>query len=216
MTDWNSGHSTGCPDCDFVVPEDTKHAVNSLRSHIRNSHEGWGEKKRVKPQFQALVEATGGIDNALYFADRVIIWHRPSDDELRAWAIDHEMREDAGQSVVSQRQIDRIERRLRKTEEWATRRTLDGFRKAADKISSEVAETGTTPKPILLQYAGMNVQYATKEIAVAYPAPVIKRRSSGRSGIKAIGGRPKALPEPQPAEGVFRVISEVPVASSDG
>ncbi len=204
--------------CDWTVPENSKHPVNAMRSHERNIHEGWAEQKRVKPQFLALIEATGGFDLATYFADDVILWNRPSDRELRQWVVEAEFREDAGNPIINQRQIERMERRLRKVQEWKSRQSLDLNRQASNRVAQEVIDTGSTEKPQLVQYLGMNNAYQMKEAAVAYPQQVSKRRRSTSTGAKVIGTKPapKALPEPsQTVPGEWRVIEGAKSADGD-
>lgn len=195
-----------CPSCDFTVPADTKHAVNAMTSHRRNAHEGWAERKRIKPQFQALVEATGSLDLALHFADRVIIWDRPPEMQLRAWAIEAVLADDNGQPVVSQRQVDRMERRLRKAEEWDARKT-----NALNRQVLQEAGQGFLDGKITLQqmgtayrYAGDNWHWGEKAVKEAYskdrPEQVVPNTLIQ---INAGAPPPKRLKAGKPAERVI-------------
>jgi hypothetical protein len=139
-----------------------------MRSHYRAAHGGWTEQRRVKPQFIALMEAVGSFQLALHFADRVIDWTtRPPDRELREWAQEAQHREEMGQPIVTERQVARMERRLRKAEEWDARKTNGINRKVLQAMGEKVL-AGDMQLSTGYRYAGDNWHWGEKAVKESY------------------------------------------------
>lgn len=178
--------------CGFVVRANSKHPVNTLRTHQRSAHEGWTDRRRQKKQFAALIAATGSFDHARFFAPHVILGTLPGPKELTNWAIEAEVRDDADNPMVSQRDIERMERKVRKVQEWDARKTNAINRQVLQTAGGQFLEGKISLQDMgtSYRYAGDNWHWGEKAVKEAYAQTVPQQTGNFQQIVINAGQNP--------------------------